>query len=255
MPLSADEIYQKLYLAVVQVICERENNAVVTGSGVIVSPEGVVLTNAHVVEQAKQCFVKTGNPAVSLGKLRIVFAGNTTEKIAATLVPKEDFALGKISDVVSSSAAKPPFKYLDLDAEYVMRIGDGFYAAAYPTELIGSGGFLAGKQNLVYTTTKVIDAFRVDDASVTYDVIELEGSIATQQGSSGSPIISPRDGSVIGIVFGQTGLEIDNGFEPPTIVETARRTELAFLVSHLDRTIKKEKGKSLSEFIRELSLE
>ena len=92
----------------------------------------------------------------------------------------------------------------------------------------------------------------MDDASVTHDIIELEGSIATQQGSSGSPIISPLGGGVVGIVFGQTNAEIQNGFGLPSTVATGERTELAFLISYIDRAVRQQKGKSLDEFIEEL---
>ncbi|KKW30948.1 MAG: Peptidase S1 and S6 chymotrypsin/Hap [Parcubacteria group bacterium GW2011_GWC2_52_8c] len=250
--LTPDEIYQKLYLAVVQVVCEQGAGSVSTGSGVIVSPKGIVLTNAHVVDGAKSCVVKTGNPASFAGKLKIVFVGDTSDKIATSPVPKQDFAFGRIYELTATSPIISPFKYLELNAAYSQKIGDGLYSAAYPTELIGGSSLLAGGQNLVYTTTKIVERYRVDDASNMHDIIELEGSIATQQGSSGSPIISPLGGGVVGIVFGQTNAEIENSFGLPSKVATGERTELAFLISYIDRTIRKQKGKSLGEFIEEL---
>jgi len=249
---APDEIYQKLYLAVVQVVCEQGAGSVSTGSGVVVSFKGIVLTNAHVLDGAKSCIVKTGNPASFAGKLKIVFVGDTSEKIGTSPVPKQDFAFGRIYELAATSPIISPFKYLELNAAYSPNIGDGLYSAAYPTELVGGSSFLAGRQNLVYTTTKIVERYRVDDASVTHDIIELEGSIATQQGSSGSPIISPLGGGVVGIVFGQTNAEIQNGFGLPSTVATGERTELAFLISYIDRAVRQQKGKSLDEFIEEL---
>ncbi len=250
--LTSDEVYEKLYLAVVQVVCERSAGGVSAGSGVIVSSRGIVLTNAHVVDGAKSCIVKAGNPASFAGKLKIVYVGDTSEKIGASPVPKQDFAFGKIHELAATSPIISPFKYLELDAAYSPEISDGLYGAAYPTELLGGSSFFAGGQNFVYTTTKIVERYRIDDASVTYDIIELEGSIATQQGSSGSPVISPLDGGVVGIVFGQTNSEIPNDFGLPSKIATGERTELVFLISYIDRVVQKGKGKSLKEFIEEL---
>ena len=46
------------------------------------------------------------------------------------------------------------------------------------------------------------------------------------------------------------GIQI--GFGLPSTVATGERTELAFLISYIDRAVRRQKGKSLDEFIEEL---
>lgn len=245
--LSSSQIYQFLDTAVVQIICKLDNNLYVSGSGIVVSGRGVVLTNAHVVEKGTDCQARTGNPAAYAGKFKILFVGDTAVKIQDTEVPLEDFAFGKITEVPANSQFSFPFKYLKLSETYVPAIRDEFFVAAYSSELIGNGGLL-GSQNLVFSTTKLADYFSADQASGLIEILELAGNISTQEGASGSPVISPRDGSVIALVFGQG----KKGGEEAQNISTSQRTEFAFLISYLSRKIQTAHGKSLSRFIEEL---
>lgn len=243
--LSSGDIYGLLDTAVVQIICQLGPNLFVSGSGVIVSDQGIILTNAHVVKDAMDCVFRAENPAASEGKVKVVYVGDTENKISGTNIPKEDFAFLKITDLTDRSPLKRPFKFLKLNAHFAPQIGDGFYLAAYASELIGKGGIMSGTQNLVFTTASALDLFATDDAAKVPEVIELSGNISTQEGSSGSPIISPRDGSVVALVFGQ-----DKGDD--ATVDTSKRKEFAFLVSYIDSVIRREKGKSLQDFVSEL---
>jgi len=247
--LTSKEVYDKLAPTVIQLLCPFGQNLVATGSGFIVSEHGVVMTNAHVVGEAKTCFVRAGNPPVTIGKLEVLYVGDQTDKIPSTNVARQDFAFGKISTLLPSSPVTPPFKYLRLDATYIPLIQDGFYTASYPTELAG------GSDNsiLIYTTATVSALDRIDEIDMEWDVLEFPGNIATQLGFSGSPLVTPRDGGVVAMVFAQISGEESAPFGgPPQALETGKRIGLAFLVPYLDRVIHKTKGKSLVEFITEL---
>lgn len=247
--LTSKEVYDKLAPAVIQLLCPLGQNLVATGSGFIVSEHGVVMTNAHVVGDAKTCFVRAGNPSTTIGKLEILYVGDQTDKIPSTNVARQDFAFGKISTLLPTSPIAQSFEYLRLDVAYIPLVGDGFYTASYPTELVGgSNGSM-----LIYTTATVSALDRIDDIDMEWDVLEFPGNIATQLGFSGSPLVTPKDGSVVAMVFAQISGEESVPFGgPPQALETGKRIGLAFFVPYLDRVIHKTKGKSLTEFITEL---
>lgn len=238
--LTSDVVYQLLDTAVVQVVCRLGDRLSISGSGVVISSSGIVLTNTHVVENATDCFVRTGNPAAFAGRLKILYRGNSEEKIPDTEVPLEDFAFGKITDVPASSRFALPFKYLPANASYPHALSERYFLAAYASEFAGGGG--TTPQNLVFTITKLLGFFAI--AGDGQEVLELEGNVSTQEGASGSPIISPVDGSVIGLVFGQNKGEGE--------VETAKRTEYAFSLSYIDRVLRKKEGMGLQDFVAKL---
>lgn len=243
--LTSDAVYQLLEYAVVQVVCRLNERVMISGSGVVVSSHGVVLTNTHVVDNATDCVVRTGNPAAYAGKLKILYRGSAEEKIPDTEVPLEDFAFGRITEVPAASRFTVPFKFLPVNVSYTHSVSERYFLAAYASEFAGGGG--TTPQNLVFTITKLLGFFAI--AGDGQEVLELEGNVSTQEGASGSPIISPVDGSVIGLVFGQ------NKGEGEGQVETAKRTEYAFSLSYIDRVLRKKEGAGLIEFIEKLGKE
>lgn len=237
--LTSTQIYSLVDRAVVQIICRVGGSTYITGSGIIVSPGGIVLSNAHVLQYPNECIVKTGSPTRFLGTLDVVYSGNVSRLIEGTKVPLQDFAFGVIK------GAKEQFSYLTLNPLYDPRIGDEFYLASYASELIGNA--LTDKQALVFTTAKMESYYVTESTRTEHEIIELEGNVSTQEGSSGSPVILPTDGSVVGLVFGQ------NRGESDMPEATGKRSEFAFLISYLDGILRQEKGMGILEFVRSLS--
>ena len=73
-PQSTDAVNQEARAALVNILCETSSGSLhpVSGSGVIIDPRGVILTNAHVAQYvllASQpnvgltCMIRTGSPA------------------------------------------------------------------------------------------------------------------------------------------------------------------------------------------------
>lgn len=155
-----------------------------SGSGFIVRQDGLILTNNHVVENAKQ--------------ITVVLADET--EYQAELLggdAKTDLAVVKIN----SAAELPVARLGDSDA---LRVGDWVLAIGNPFGL--SNTVTAG---IVSATGRTIGAGPYDN------FIQTDASI--NPGNSGGPLFN-QDGQVVGIntaIFSRSGGNIGIGFATP----------------------------------------
>lgn len=172
----------------------RENNrprkSSSLGSGFVINPDGVIITNNHVVEGADE----------------IVVTFPDGKKFDATLVgrdAKTDLAVLKIE-----SKKKLPFVKLGTSSK--SRVGDWVIAIGNP---FGLGGSLS---------VGVISAINRDINSGPYDSF-IQTDAAINRGNSGGPLFN-MDGEVIGVnsaIISPTGGSVGIGFSIPSdIVET-----------------------------------
>jgi serine protease Do len=154
------------------------------GSGVVVTEDGYILTNNHVVAEAEEIVV--------------TFTGN--EQYKATIIgrdPKTDIALIKIE-------VKKPIPAAKLGDSDALRVGDWVVAIGNP---FGLGSTVTA--GIVSAKGRVIGAGPYDD------FIQTDASI--NPGNSGGPLFN-LDGEVVGIntaIFTQTGGNIGIGFAIP----------------------------------------
>ena len=139
-----------------------------TGTGFVVSPDGLIVTNAHVVEGAQQITVKLGT------------AGQTQ---AAQLIgsdPSRDLALLKVD-----ASGLPALKLGDSDG---VGVGDSTFAIGNPYGLDHT------------LTTGVVSALhreiQAPDGTTISDVIQTDAAI--NPGNSGGPLLNDK-GQVIGV--------------------------------------------------------
>lgn len=160
----------------------RERKESSLGSGFLVSPQGLILTNNHVVEGADEILVKLSNEK----EYKAEVIGRDA---------KTDLALIKIK-------AKVNLPYLTLGDSNKLRIGDWVVAIGNPfgLEHTVTAGILSGRGRSLGAGP--YDDFLQTDASINF-------------GNSGGPLLN-MDGEVIGIntaiVAGGTGI----GFAIPT---------------------------------------
>lgn len=140
-----------------------------TGTGVVVTSGGEILTNAHVVEGASE--------------VRVRFAGDTEPVIAQVLAADSgnDLALLKVNatGLTAATFAKPGS----------VRVGDQVVAIGYALALDGGPS----------VTTGIVSALRrtiFTDSGALNSLIQTDAAISS--GNSGGPLVNMR-GEVVGI--------------------------------------------------------
>ncbi len=155
------------------------------GSGFVIDPSGIIVTNNHVIEGAEEISASFNDGT----KLKVVEILGTD--------PKTDLALLRV-------VPKKPLKATKFGDSSKMRVGDWVMAIGNP---FGLGGSL---------TVGVISAKKRDIKSGPYDeFIQTDASI--NRGNSGGPLFNMK-GEVIGVntaIISPTGGSIGIGFASP----------------------------------------
>ncbi len=155
------------------------------GSGFIISPDGYVVTNNHVVENATEIGV-------------ILMDGTHYEATIKGRDPKTDLALLKVN-------TDAPLPYVELGDSDSARVGEWVVAVGNP---FGLGGTV---------TAGIVSARGRDINSGPYDdYLQIDAPI--NSGNSGGPLFNNR-GKVIGVnsmIFSPTGGSIGIGFAIPS---------------------------------------
>jgi serine protease Do len=157
------------------------------GSGFIISPDGVVVTNNHVVESADAIEVILQN-------------GRRYEAIVVGRDPATDVAVLRVH-------AGAPLPYVNMGDSDTARVGDLVLAIGNP---FGLGGSLS--VGVVSARNRNIDAGRYDDF--------IQTDAAINRGNSGGPLFN-TDGEVIGVntaIVSPTGASVGVGFATPTSI-------------------------------------
>ena len=156
------------------------------GSGFVIDPGGLVVTNNHVIEGADEIIVN--------------FIDGTKLKVTKILGhdPKTDLALLKVEP-------KKPLKAVTFGDSSTMRVGDWVMAIGNPFGLGGS------------VTVGIISATKRDINAGPYDDF-LQTDAAINRGNSGGPLFN-MEGQVIGVntaIISPTGGSIGIGFAVPS---------------------------------------
>lgn len=251
---TGQTINDRVRNALVNILCTAQTGSgeSISGSGVIIDPRGVILTNAHVAQfflledyptqDNVRCVVRTGSPAYPRYTAELMFLPpswmrDNARKIvqeAPTGTGERDYALVRITGGVSPSITLPAsFPFL-LVAKSEPEIGADVIQAGY------AAGFLGGVtiQTELYASsawTKIRDIFTFNANTV--DLVALGGSIVAQSGSSGGPVAN-QDGILLGIIVTNTG----SG-------DTSTRDLRAITTAYIVRDFEYERGKSLQSVL------
>ncbi|MEO0822042.1 MAG: DegQ family serine endoprotease [Pseudomonadota bacterium] len=166
---------------------QRQRPATSLGSGFVISPEGFVVTNNHVIEDADEITVN--------------FVDGTS--LDATLIgtdPKTDIALLKVEP-------DEPLAFVKFGDSEVSRVGDWVLAIGNP---FGLGGSVSA--GIISARNRDINAGPYDDF--------IQTDAAINRGNSGGPLFN-MDGEVIGVntaIISPTGGSIGIGFAVPSAI-------------------------------------
>ena len=168
---------------------EEEGAAAITslGSGFIISADGVVITNNHVIETADAIEVILQN-------------GQRFDANVVGRDPATDIAVLRV-------APRAPLPFVNLGDSDTARVGDIVLAIGNP---FGLGGSLS--VGVVSARNRNIDAGRYDDF--------IQTDAAINRGNSGGPLFDMA-GAVIGVntaILSPTGNSVGIGFATPTSI-------------------------------------
>jgi serine protease Do len=157
------------------------------GSGFIISPDGVVVTNNHVVDAADRIEV-------------ILQSGERFEAAVVGRDPATDIAVLRVR-------TRTPLPYVQMGDSDTARVGDIVLAIGNP---FGLGGSLS--VGVVSARNRNFDAGRYDDF--------IQTDAAINRGNSGGPLFNVN-GEVIGVntaIVSPTGASVGVGFATPTSI-------------------------------------
>jgi serine protease Do len=177
--LSLQDIYEKAIPSVVSISCTGSN---ATGTGVVMTASGYIVTNHHVVEGAREITVLL----------------NDQRKLEATLVGGDS-----VSDLAVLHVDAPDLSPAEFGDSGVLRVGDSVVAIGDPLgiELRGT------------MTNGIVSAINRDVTTGGRTLTLIQTNAALNSGNSGGPLINCY-GQVVGINTLKIG-----GFSSDTTVE------------------------------------
>ncbi|MEO8637837.1 MAG: serine protease [Candidatus Taylorbacteria bacterium] len=248
------DVSKKTKEALVNIICIPKSPPffAISGTGVIVDPRGVVLTNAHIGqyfllkdftrENFIDCVIRTGNPAQARYKATLFYIPETwVSKNYATITEldpvgtgENDFALLLIDQSIDPRLALPAsFPYLPMNFNEVETRGIDVLATGYPAGVLG--GVSLNRDLFSVSAVTKINAIQSFDGRQR-DFLLLSASTVGERGSSGGSVVD-KNGNLIGLnvtVRGGVGLLGELG---------------SLSMTHINRSIFSDTGLSLAGFL------
>lgn len=214
-PLATSAV--ALRRALVNIICRVPMNSglfsSITGSGVMIHPRGVILTNAHIaqyflfINRGVSCTVRTGGPAADSYKASLAYLSpawlRANTSVLTEANPKGtgeyDFALLAVTASANAKALPTSYPYVPLAAQ-PRDVGTPIAIASYGAQFLGPEQIKSALYpTVVFGSVKDVYTFGED----TIDILALGDSAAAQEGSSGGGVVD-ASGELVGTITTST---------------------------------------------------
>lgn len=230
--LSQQILYDKAVTRVVNFFCQQGSN-VRTASGIIISPAGYILTNAHVAQGFSsdfECVIRQGSPARNLAYAKIVmFPKAYTNATTRQEQADNDVSIWKITRLAGDNPITDPFPYYQVDPTYYPEVNQPLATFSYPAELLGYETILKSL-NMFFAETIVDDFDR--------DLILSSTGLSSQVGSSGGILVDVYTNKFAGLIFAVSKDDQIN-----------KRKLFSLTPASVERVVETETGLSLAEFL------
>ncbi len=239
--------------AIVNIICASKGGGVksISGSGVVISPEGMIITNAHIAQLYLLenhpttgnvvCVVRTGAPARTAYFAELIYISkpwvesNSTSLVVANPRGngKNDIALLVITRSATGAALPVEFAHVPFGTN-APKIGDAVAIGSYGAQSLTTAQI---KDSLMPTLVlgSVRDVYTFGGNTV--DLLSLGGSEAAQHGSSGGGIVNAR-GDMVALITTST-----------TAGAPSERDLRAVTAGHVRESFEQDTGISLDDFL------
>jgi len=226
----------------------------ISGSGSIIDPRGIILTNAHVGQlfllkdyptaDSVECTIRTGSPAAPAYKAELLYLPPAWIDANASQLKAEkpmgtgehDYAFLRITGSSNPNGSLPTLlPALPIAVEDPL-IGEDVLLAAYPA------GFLEGAS--IERDLYITSAFTVVQKLFTFnengfiDVVSIGGTVVSQGGSSGGIMVRGKDSKVLGVIVTATAG-----------ATTGDRDLRALMTTHINRSLTQQGKGSIAALL------
>ena len=242
-------IYSNSKQSVVNIFCVSTKGNMVsisTGSGVIISSSGIILTNSHVAENFlipnRNCSIRQGDVAVDKYKASLVYINeNWLKKNAGVLFSQGsrgtgegDFALVSINSKSDGSNTNLNITHTNINLNELSNKNqsDKILIAGYPAGTLGALSMMK-YLTFIADVINISNVYTLDGSHI--DVLETSITKVGQHGSSGGGIFN-TDNNLLALIVSVND-------------ESANSKVNAITTTYINRALQNETGKSLQEFV------